>query len=293
MRFDRSEHLITIQDKYLLRGFAAKRNVRMAPLLHVCDSADDIPFKKLPDNCMIKASHGCGWNILRKNGRYFYFGDGAQLGTVLSDQAPRPRQREIIRLNQHDVLRSCERWLSKTYSTKEWAYSQMRPRILIEELLVPAGKELFDYRLYTFDGEVAAINVGCPEYRRNKWNIFYRPDWTPIALTDYAEALPEPPPSKPESLPIMIDAARRLGRGIDFVRVDFYETIHGCVLGEMTVYPDAGKKNTPTSCSAFNRWLGDQWQLAPKNAFHFRLYHVVDTLARGIRRVVPAIKRRF
>ena len=53
--------------------------------------------------------------------------------------------------------------------------------------------------------------------------------------------------------------AAKLGRGLDFVRVDLYNTTRGVVLGEMTVYPEAGSMNTPTACPVFNKWLGDQW----------------------------------
>jgi hypothetical protein len=34
------------------------------------------------------------------------------------------------------------------------------------------------------------------------------------------------------------------------------------VLGEMTVYPEGGRVDSPTACPIFNQWLGRQWRLA-------------------------------
>lgn len=262
----------------------------MSPLLFVGDKAEDIPFKELPDNCMIKASHGCGWNIIRRNREYFYFGNGSNLEGAESDGERRDDLRKTQRLDENEVLRLCNSWLRQKYSTHEWAYHQMRPRILIEEILLPkAGKELLDYRFYTFDGKVAAINVGSPGYRTHKLNVFFRPDWTPLPLICNAEALPVPLPPKPESLPVMIRAAWRLGKGIDFARIDFYETTKGCFLGEMPAYPEGGKGLSPTSCICFNDWLGKQWKLTPTRDLHVRLHNILFFVGRRLRRISQAV----
>jgi hypothetical protein len=73
----------------------------------------------------------------------------------------------------------------------------------------------------------------------------------------------------------MVAAARRLGRGVDFVRIDMYDTAAGCVLGEMTVYPQSGSRATPTSCVHFNRWLGSQWQLQRRQQRQAVVWNVV------------------
>lgn len=117
-----------------------------------------------------------------------------------------------------------------------------------------------DYRLFTFDGKVRAISVGSPTYRRKKWNVFLTPDWEVIPLSSYSEALPDRLPEKPFLLQEMLEAASRLGEGIDFARIDLYETAEGIRLGEITLYPEGGDRNTPTSCPRFNRWLGSFWR---------------------------------
>jgi hypothetical protein len=68
-------------------------------------------------------------------------------------------------------------------------------------------------------------------------------------------------PAKPETFAEMLDTVGKLAHGLDFVRVDLYDTTRGVVLGEMTIYPLAGRFNSPTPDPKFNKWLGDQWEL--------------------------------
>jgi hypothetical protein len=62
----------------------------------------------------------------------------------------------------------------------------------------------------------------------------------------------------------MIQVAQTMGKELDFVRVDLYNTSRGIVLGEMTVYPDGGVLVNPTGCPFFNVWLGAQWKINRK-----------------------------
>ena len=266
IRFERNPLFVTLQDKFAVRAYAEARGVATAGLLHVTDRPETLLTADLPQNCMIKATHGCGWNILRRDGRYIRFGDGRLVSAAAVDEnSPNSRNPEPApaeTLTQADVVETCRAWLSRRYSRREWAYHQIQPRIIVEELLQPAsGPELIDYRFYTFDGVVRAINVGSPSYRRNHQNVFLAPDWQPIELSRYDEQMPDPLPTAPSIFPEMLDAAARLGAGVSFVRVDLYHTTKGIVLGEMTVYPEGGRRGSPTGCPRFNRWLGRQWSM--------------------------------
>ena len=252
MRCDRNPVLAEVQNKISVRDYARARGVAMARLLHVTQRARDMPFDKLPGDCFIKASHGTSWNVLRKHGRLYAFANGA----IADDQQG---ARELTR---QQCTRLFAKWLASVASESEWAYTVMQRHILVEEVLYPRrGEELMDYRFYTFNGKVRAINVGSPEYRRKKQNIFLDPDWNVISLTSYLEALPDPRPESPDTLTEMKAIASRLGEGLDFVRVDLFDTTGGIMLGEMTVYPQAGRADSPTACPVFNHWLGCQWRM--------------------------------
>jgi len=259
MRHDRNPLLVTLQDKYRVRAYAESRQVATPELLHVTEEPESIPFDRLPNNYFIKANHGWGWNILCLKSRFYRYGNGKDF--VKSNglfKKPMWGSRRVM--NQHGVVEQCNVWLKSKHRPAEWAYHNIPEAILIEKLLEPNGAgDLKDYRMYTFNGKVRAINVGSAIYRKQKENAFFDTDWNPIALTQYKEKLPDSLPDKPKRLEEMIRAAERLGEGVDFVRVDLYDTTDGVILGEVTIYPDAGNPNTPTSCPVFNTWLGDQW----------------------------------
>ncbi|MCW8129704.1 MAG: hypothetical protein KIS92_04895 [Planctomycetota bacterium] len=265
--------MVALQDKVQVRGFAASKGVRTARLLHVTDRAETLPLAALPPRCMLKANHSCAWNIMRFDGAYYFFGNGS--GTVDADGAfLSAESARACALTEAEVLERCRGWLaSRHFNAHEWAYQQIPPRILVEEWLEPLrGAELLDYRFFTFNGDVKAIAMGSPRYRKLHQNVFFDPDWNAIALTKYKELRPDPMPDRPAHLDEMLRIARTLGEGIDFIRVDLYETTQGVVLGEMTVYPEAGEPTSPTTCPVFNHWLSDHWKLRRMDAIKALLH---------------------
>jgi hypothetical protein len=260
IRHDRNPLLVRVQDKLAVKSYAAARGVSTARLLHATGDPATIPFDHLPTDCFIKAAHGCAWNIRIVATQAYLFHQGNELvagdGSLFTGRAM-----DHARLSREECVALCRQWLATSYTPRLWVYRRLPRRIIVEETLESAdGGELKDYRLYTFDGIVKAINVGSPGYRRRNENIFLDAAWHEIPLSEYQERLPDHRPARPASLPRMIEAAGRLGRGIDFVRIDLFDTTRGVVLGEMTVYPGGGRF-CPTSCRRFNNWLGDQWHL--------------------------------
>lgn len=252
-RSDRNPLLVTFQDKYAAKLYAAARGVGSAKLLWVTNDPTTLPFDHLPSNFFIKATHGQSWNIRCTESGLYHDRSQADAG----------RQSPI--LTREACIALCLSWLGRSYSASEWAYSQIEPRLIVERSLTPrTGTQLFDYRFYTFGGKVRAISLGSPHYRRHGLNIFLTPDWQVITLSRYAEALPPHLPKKPETLGAMIAAAERLAQDSDFVRVDLYDSAEGIMLGELTVYPQGGRVGTPSGCPVFNRWLGAQWVLSPQ-----------------------------
>lgn len=261
MKYDRNPLLIMLQDKYLVRNYAISKRVNTAKLLYVSDKVETIPFEQLPSKYLIKMNHGRKWNILGFNSKFYLFEDGKKLvkedGTFINIE-----NASQYEMTQSEVIEKCKTWLTQKYRETEWAYQHILPKLLIEELLESKdGKALKDYRMYTFHGKVRAISVGSAIYRRECKNIFLGTDWDEIKLSKYKEALPNPFPERPENLEELIDVAERLGEDIDFARFDLYDSSQGVVMGEVTIYPNAGSRYYPTACPVFNKWLGDQWDL--------------------------------
>jgi len=261
MAFDRNPLFPVLQDKLASKSYARERGVESARVFWVGTDPEAIPFDDLPSHCFLKANHGCGWNILVLDGQVYDYGNGRKL----CDDAGRLLDRDLLEpyaLSREAARARCHQMLHQVFSTEEWAYTRITPRIFVEEALEPAtGPTLTDYRLYTFDGRVRVLSLGSPGYRKRRWNLFLTPQWEEIPLTAYREARPDPRPTKPVAFPDILAAAQRLGQGIDFVRVDLYATTRGVRLGELTLYPEAGKHGSPTHCPRFNQWLGDGWEV--------------------------------
>ncbi len=118
MRHDRNPLLVTVQDKYALREYAAARGVRTPRLLHVAGGVEGIPFDRLPADCFIKVNNACARNILRAGGRYYLFGDGRELldrGGALDEARAAPLQ-----LSPEACIDRCREWLGMSYREEEW-----------------------------------------------------------------------------------------------------------------------------------------------------------------------------
>lgn len=283
IRHDRSQSLVTVADKFLVKDFAKSRDVATCPTLLASTNPLEVDFDGLPPSCIIKATHGSGWNILKKDGDYYHFGNGSEVDLKSGEFSQSNGKK---RLSALETAKICNNWVHSKYSSNEWVYHQMTPRIIVEELLHPLdGAELFDYRFYTFRGKVAAINVGSPAYRRENTNAFFTPGWKLIELSKYTESLPATLPPRPRDLEQMLAACGRLGDQFGFVRIDFYQTDKGPILGEMTIYPEGGKPLSPTGCRKFNRWLGRQWKMS--------LSRELSVLTNNVRDVAGAVGRKI
>lgn len=125
------------------------------------------------------------------------------------------------------------------------------------------GDFLIDYRCHTFNGAVKAVEIDSPMFLSNEGMIVDR-HGRQFRLTHYKYKFPDPPHEIPGNFREIVRTAEKLGKGLDYVRVDLYNTTKGIALGEMTIYPYGGGMNIPTGCQLFDRWLGDQWVL-PKS----------------------------
>jgi hypothetical protein len=254
MKHDRNPLFITVQDKYAVKEYAQERDVKTAETYFVTDDPQTIPFDSLPDHYFLKATHGCKWNILCKDRELYLYSDGEDL--IGRKNVSKHK------LTQEECIQHCVSWLKTIYSRREWAYQYIAPKIIAEEALVQYnGGELVDYRCFTFHGKVKAVYVDSATTSIYRQKIFVDPNWQEFKINNPRQKRPYVLPEKPENFQEIIDAAERLGKDFDFIRVDLYNTTRGVILGEMSVYPMGGESMQPTPDPKFNKWLGDQWTL--------------------------------
>jgi hypothetical protein len=282
-----------LQDKYAVKEFADSKCVSSPETLFVTNNPNKIPFDNLPDRYFIKANHGCAWNIYFENGVFYKFGHG---GNLVADDGfiPGAVASERLLLTQSEVVSLCENWMEKKYSQIEWAYTMIKPLIVVEECLEGSGKlPLVDYRFYVFDGVVKAVNLGSSYYRKHNINLFLDRDWNQIPMETRSFNLPDTIPVKPECFSEMVSSAERLAEGYDFLRVDLYNTTKGIMLGEITLYPNGGQRNSPSGCRSFDDALGKYWRVSNIQSIAIFGWNLLSFLKLTLFHIERRLKRLF
>lgn len=230
--------LRTCADKFAVRDWVRARlgDRYLVPLLGVYGRPREIPFANLPEQFVLKATHGSGWNIFC---------------------------RDRATLDPARVRRQLGRWLRQNYYRvgREWAYDGVPARILCEPLLAgPGGQPPWDYKLFCFAGTPRYVQVDYGRFTAHT-RAFYDPDWRRVPCRCGYPAEPRDSP-RPAMLAEMLAVATELARGFPFVRVDLYEVAGRVFFGELTFYPgNGGLPFIPAHYDGvFGDWLaGSDW----------------------------------
>lgn len=234
---NRDPLLTKTADKYLVRSYVKEvlgekeANKILIPLLYVTDKPETIPFDKLPDNFVVKANQGNGWNIIVKNGNY----------------------------DKKEIIKKCKLWLKIPYGVEklEWGYKNINKKIIVEKFIADEkGNSPKDYKFQVFNGKVKFIQVFYDRFTDLK-NSNFTKEWEfmnfkwPYKMGRKLE--------KPKNLEKMIGLAEMLGSAFTHARIDFYSVDGAIYFGEITHYPSSGlAKFKPES---FDFELGKYWRL--------------------------------
>jgi hypothetical protein len=187
----------------------------------------------LPQHWVLKPNHGTG---------AVHFGTGSP--------------------NLIDLRQRTAGWLDEVLWQEncQWAYTQARRLLLVEERIGPPGQVPADYKFLVFDGVVRAVSVDTGRFRAGHSRRYYDAEWAPLdVVVEGATLGPITPP--PASLGTMTKVAEHLGGELDFVRVDLYDVDGEVWFGELTAYPGAWLD--PYRPRSFDLELGGHWQLPP------------------------------
>lgn len=190
-------------DKYLVRDWVKEKigENYLIPLLGVWDRAEDIDFDKLPQSFVLKCNHGCHYNIIVKDRSIQDF--------------------DLIRKKLND-------WLHEDFSFVsgfEMQYSQIQPRIIAEKYIENADEDLYDYKVFCFNGKAKYILFLFNRKNELKGQ-FYDTEWNLQPFMCGAERS-ETIIEKPDNLPELIECAEKLAAGFIQSRVDFYRLNDG------------------------------------------------------------------
>ncbi len=252
---DRNPLLSVVSDKYRVREYLAKvlgkkdaENI-LIPLLYVTKKPEDIPFNSLLEEYVVKPNHASGMIIFAENT------EGGKRYTIIN------RSETTILFDcdhaRETIVNICKDWLSSPHGFHlfEWAYQQIKRKIVIEKLLRNAnGKTPNDYKFFVFNGKYHYLLV---EYNRyiDINRVWYTPEWE--LFKSYHGEIEK----KPENLKYMVDLAEQLGKPFDCIRIDLFLVNGKIFFSEMTNYSASGR-----SCfhpASFDFELGSKWKLVP------------------------------
>lgn len=222
--YNRKPEYTTMVDKYAVKQYVANiiGEEYIIPTLGVWDKPEDVDWENLPNQFVLKTTHGGG-------------GGGV---VICKDKKIFDKNAAIDKLNESlssDIYRGL----------REWPYKNVPKRIIAEKFMAPekfpAPKDLPDYKFFCFNGEPKYCQV--IRDRHTKETIdFYDMDWNhmpfvglnPVARNGLT------PIVRPGNLDEMKEICRKLADSKTFVRVDLYVIDDKSYFGELTLYPASG-----------------------------------------------------
>ena len=222
--FDQNPLFPIFCDKLSVRDFVQDSAplLKLPEILWTGSDPAAIPHKQLPDRYVVKPNH-------RSNCNFFIQKPGG-----LSDE-------QIVRMR---------RWVNTQQGrqNKEWAYQSITGQLLVEEMLDtdPDPSMSRDFRFHVFDGLVHAIVVEFSEFAEAGRTVldtdaFYDRNWRRLPYRRVrTKLLPPASVARPAKLVEMIASAEALGRGLDYIRADFFLIGDDVYFGEVTIYPGSG-----------------------------------------------------
>jgi hypothetical protein len=190
-----------------------------------------IPPGILAGNVVVKANHGCRWNIMIRNG-----------------EVDRPK-----------LYRRTSRWVRRRFGKRfgEWAYKNAVRSILVEEMLMDRGEPIgTEYKFHVSGGTTEYVYAASRNNQGEERKGHYRRDGRYISPSvDSGAAWVEVP--LPEAFSHMCEIAEQLTAPFDRMRCDLYELGGEIFFSEFAVYPLSGKGITNVELRDLSRHSWD------------------------------------
>ncbi len=217
--YDRRPEYNRMVDKYEAKEWIRNKmgdgnNQMIIPTYGIYDSFDNIDFSKLPKSFVMKTTHDSGGVIVVSN------------KDELDMMYARKKMEKSMRRNYF--------WFSR-----EWAYRDIVPRIIIEKKLETKENSPIDYKIFCFDGKAKYLYL--VQDRDIKETVdYYDMEWNHLPIkqvynNNTKQAV------KPNCWKEMVETAEILSKGFPFLRVDFYvDKYNQYYIGELTLTPSSG-----------------------------------------------------
>lgn len=220
--YDRKPEYTMMVDKYAVKKYVADiiGEKYVIPTLGLWDRPEDIEWDKLPNQFVLKTTHGGG-------------NEGV---AICYNKSTFDRQKAISLLNKDLRTDLYVVW-------REWPYKNVPKRIVAEKYIEPNPEtnDLSDYKFFCFDGKVKGLFVATERQNPNeevKFD-FFDADYNHLPFRQGHDHAKVTPP-KPKNFELMKQLAEKLSKGIPHVRVDLYDLGDKVLFGELTFYHFSG-----------------------------------------------------
>lgn len=236
--YDFKPEYTQLVDKLAVKDYVASRigNEYIIPTLGVWDKVSDIDWDSLPDQFVLKTTHG-----------------GGSCGVVIcTDKTTFDKEKAIKKL-------SLSMKANAGNSYREKPYLEVPRRIIAEKYMAekniegkPTNKDLSDYKFFCFNGEPEYCQV-IRDRNTTETIDFYDMDWNHVPFVGLNPMAKNglTPVAKPIHLDEMKDICRKLSKDMKFARIDLYIINDREYFGEITLYPASG----------FGEFSPDKWDI--------------------------------
>jgi len=202
----------TMVDKYAVRKLIANTigEEYLVPMLGVYDSFDEIDFDALPDQFVMKANHGSGWNIVVKDKEKF---------------------------DVKSAKSKFDSWMKKNFAFcagMEMHYKNIKPKIIIEEYC-PCK---YEYQFWCFNGTPVFVSVVHEPHSENSKRTYDMEGHELDFITSFPKT--ENKITLPSSFTAMKKLATVCAENFLFVRVDLFFNEERIFMNELTFTPASG-----------------------------------------------------
>ena len=248
--YDRKPEYSNLVDKYEVKKIIADKigEKYIIPTLGVWDSVDEIDWENLPQQFVLKTTHGSdsGGVVICKNKDEF------------DREAAIKKLRKSMKSDVYIIMR-------------EWPYKNIQKRILAESYLtdkhgadnqsfVNDEGQLKDYKFYCFGGVPKFMLIASNRFTTHNFN-YYDMEFNKLPLTSAVGSQADVDFEKPEQFDEMKEIATILSQGFAHIRVDLYCSGGKVYFGELTFYDSSGYDDF--SSEEWNKQCGD-WIMLPE-----------------------------
>ena len=241
--YDRNPEYNKMVDKAAVKNYVASiiGQEYIIPTYGVWDSFESIDFSQLPCQFVLKCTHDSGSVCVCTDKETF------------DVESARKKLSSSLNRNLY-------------YWGREWAYKDVKPRIIAEKYLNDGHQELIDYKFMCFNGKVRCIFTVTNRHAAKRMHVtFYDLNWKILPFTRHYGA-DEEPIECPKSFTQMCRMAEMIAKDLTFARVDFYEIQGKPYFGEITLCPGNGVEEFHPDC--WDDILGSWMRLPQKREFN-------------------------